>query len=410
MSEYVDRSDELLELFDGDERRNGTTYDDDWPPPPDEPPADDDEREPTSGDAEEPTTWEPIDLEPYLSGDVEQPIPRVGLSRSDGVRLIYSGREHAVLGGTESGKTWFALACAAAELEAGNRVVYVHYEEGDAASTVERLRLLGVADVIVKQQLRFVAPSKPVRAGWLTSLLTPAPTLVIHDGVNEAMALHGDEIKDAGGASAFRRNLITPCTRTGAATLACDHIPLASDSTRRDAYGSVHKGNALDGARFLLENVEPFGRQMRGVSYVFATKDRPGHLRKHGRATKTPGKTFVGTFVVDDSETVSPDFSVRFFAPNDDRPAESETNTLADLAQIVHDVIAAQDDQTVASKRKLFAAMRAAGHSYSESATLNAVDDLVLARRVRELRGKRGALGYQAVLTAATTAASESAT
>ena len=77
-------------------------------------------------------------------------------------------------------------------------------------------------------------------------------------------------------------------------------MPMERDAGRRDAYGTVHKGNALDGARIMLENTAPFGRRMRGVSYVFATKDRPGHLRAHGRPRKTPAKTFMGTLVVDD--------------------------------------------------------------------------------------------------------------
>ena len=51
---------------------------------------------------------------------------------------------------------------------------------------------------------------------------------------------------------------------------------MAHDPGRRDAYGSVHKGNALNGARFALQNVEPFGRGMRGRSHLFVTKDRPG--------------------------------------------------------------------------------------------------------------------------------------
>ena len=91
-------------------------------------------------DENEPTTWEPVDLGPYLRGEVERPQPSLGIARSDGLCLIYPGREHAVLGETESGKTWFASGCVAAELIAGNRVLYVHYEESDPASTLEKLR------------------------------------------------------------------------------------------------------------------------------------------------------------------------------------------------------------------------------------------------------------------------------
>ena len=77
------------------------------------------------------------------------------------------------------------------------------------------------------------------------------------------------------GASIFRRLLVTPFLAVGAATLACDHLPLNSDPSRRDAYGSVHKGNALNGARFVLENREPFGRGMRGASHMHVDQGPP---------------------------------------------------------------------------------------------------------------------------------------
>ena len=68
---------------------------------------------------DEPTTWEPVDLGPYLRGQIKPPAPpSIGLCRTDGVRLLYPGCEHTVIGETESGKTWLALACVAAELVA----------------------------------------------------------------------------------------------------------------------------------------------------------------------------------------------------------------------------------------------------------------------------------------------------
>lgn len=289
------------------------------------------------------------------------------------------------------------MGCVAAELSAGHHVVYIHYEEGDPGSTIERLRLLDVDPAMLAKRLRFVAPSRPARTEWITALLHPAPILVVHDGVNEAISLIGPEIKDVDGAAMFRRRLVTPFLRAGGATLACDHMPMVRDPGRRDAYGSVHKGNTLDGARIMLENTAPFGRHMRGVSYVFATKDRPGHLRANGRPGKTPGKTFMGTFVVDDSETFGPDFAVRFFAPkDDDQPADEA----AGLADTVYDVIAALPDHAVTSSRMLFAEIRKAGHQLRDAHVRDAVDDLIVIGRLIEVSGKRGAKGYRAVSTA----------
>jgi hypothetical protein len=340
----IDRTDEYAELIAEDERRaaaarNGQT--DAIPPPPEpaEPP--DDQAD------DEPTTWEPVNLGPWLVGDIQQPQPALGMHRSDGLQLLYPGREHAVLGETESGKTWFALGCVAAELTEAHHVVYIHYEEGDPASTIERLQLLGVDRVLIAGRLRFIAPARAARIEWVTALLHPAPTLVVHDGVNEAMSLIGADIMAADGAASFRRRLVTPFLRAGAASIACDHFPKDRDGRSRDAYGSVHKGNALDGARLVLENITPFGRGMRGASSLYVTKDRPGQLRAHGRATKVPGKTFLGVLAVDDA-TEGPDFTMRFYAPRKDDTAESGEPD-AQVADTVHDIISGLPDRTVPS-------------------------------------------------------------
>ncbi|WP_234808623.1 hypothetical protein [Mycolicibacter terrae] len=348
--------------------------------------------------------WQPMDLGPYLRGEIRRPTPELGPPRSDGLRFLYPGKEHAIIGETESGKTWFALGAAAVEMKAGRDVVYIHYEEADPGSTIERLRRLGLPDATIAARLRFVAPINPVQSDWLAALLDPAPRLVIHDGVNEAMALHSAGIKDVEGAAEFRRRLILPCLRAGAATLACDHLPMIRDAGRRDAIGSVHKGNALDGARILLENVEPFGRGLRGASRVYITKDRPGYLRAQGEPSRAvPGKTYMGTLVVDDTDSAGPDF-MTIWAPK----ADSDGTNLnvgpdaSPVADAVVAVIAAQDGQRVESWRQLCAHLRAGGHKLGDAAIRDAVDDLVVAQRITAASGPRGATAYQ--LTPATAA------
>ena len=73
----------------------------------------------------------------------------------------------------------------------------------------------------------------------------------------------------------------------------------------------------------------------------------------------------------------------------------------------MHDVIAALPDHTVASARMLFAEMRKAGHQFTRQPVRDAVDDLIVAGRLDEVPGKRGAKGYQAVVTASATASEE---
>jgi hypothetical protein len=264
-------------------------------------------------------SWEPIDLGPHLRGEVTQAVPSLGIHRSDGLQLLYPGKEHSVIGEMESGKTWFAAACVAAELEMANHVVYVHFEEPDPGDLIGRLHALGISDTAILKLLRFVAPERQVSVESLNRLLDPAPSLVVFDGVNEAMSLHRWGIRDEDGAAAFRRYLVMPCLRVGAGTLACDHVVKSVEARGRYGIGSVHKGNGLSGSLIMLENADPFGRGLCGRSHVFVTKDRPGHLRQHGRPDDTvAGKTYMGELVVDDTQRSTPDLDLHFWAPRHD--------------------------------------------------------------------------------------------
>jgi len=372
----------------------------DWKtvPPPDPP----DEPRLRNGhqvdDATEPSTWEPVDLGPYLRGEIQPITPVVGACRTDGKRLLYPGLEHAVIAHTGAGKTWFALACAVPELLNGNTIAYLHFEESTAASTVERLKRIGLDDDMIQRQVLFVAPSKPARAEWLIPLTAAKPSLVIIDGVNEAMVLHGQKI-DLEGWSSVRRRIVVPFKEIGAAVLECDHLPLSADPLRGDAYGTVHKGNVIDGARFALVRKKRFGRGRRGAAHLYATKDRPGFLGAD--ATDDDGDNiYLGTMVVDDSPQAGPNF-LTLYAPKStpgevSGPVRGPTSELGD---IVFDVIAALPDQSVKSTDLLYAAVRAAGHQYMDKAIRDAAADLMIADRLVEVSGKRGAKGYQVAAT-----------
>lgn len=342
----------------------------------------------------EATTWEPIDLGPWMDGTHTSPQPTVGISRTDGQKLLYSGREHTVFGETEVGKSWFAGESAAVEIRMGRDVVYVHYEEGDPASTIERLRVLGVTPAQIARHLRFVAPARPVRGDWLKPLLDPPPALVIHDGVNEAMSLHGDDTNQTDGAATFRRTIIKPFLAVGATSLSCDHVTKNSDVRGRYAIGSAHKINAIDGAAFLMENIEPFGRGLRGASSVYVTKDRPGQLRAQGKPTAIPGKTLIGVLTVDATGD-SPDF-LTFYPPREKEAQESGAGPT--LADEIYRVLVALPDHTAKSGRDLRAAMRDAGLKFSTDSALAAFDDLVFQGRVKEIPGRHKAVGYRAVV------------
>lgn len=250
-------------------------------------------------------SWTPADLTAFLDGTYVAPQPSVGWQRADGRYFLYPGLEHAAIGESEGGKSWFALLHCAAELTAGNRVVYVHFEEAFAASCVVRLLLLGVPARRIRTDFLFVGPERQVRAGDITRIIgVRPPTLVVLDGVNEAMALHNQDIMKPDGAADYRRLLVRPFKRAGAAILSLDHV--VKDANQKGggyAAGAGHKLNGLDGAQFLIENIEPFGEGQKGASAVAVVKDRHGKLRQYGIADKrVTRKTRFAVMSIDGTE------------------------------------------------------------------------------------------------------------
>ena len=209
--------------------------------------------------------------------------------------MIYPGREHAVhrrdRGRVRRGSRWAASPPSSL---ASHHVVYIHYEEGDPGLDASSATTAAASSAAaIAQRLRFRGATDrpaPGRLECRCRCWTRAPALVVQDGVNEAMSLHGADIMGADGAATFRRRLRDAFLRAGAASIACDRLLKGRDARCRDAHGSVHKGNALNGARILLENVEPFGHGLRGVSYVFSHEGSPRSSARQRAAHQDPVK------------------------------------------------------------------------------------------------------------------------
>jgi len=273
-------------------------------------------------------TWKEKDLRPYLNGDKIKVEPSIGAWRNDEVRLLYPGKEHSVIGEFESGKSWFLLWHVKVEIRLGHHVVYFHYEEAEEDSTVERLIAMGVSQEDILTYFHFIAPETPMMIDSLQQHIDLQPTLVIHDGVNEVMDLHGWEVfPKTDGAAKFRNRLVRPFTNMGAAVLKADHIALDPDKKGK-SFGSQGKDNGLNGAIFLLENREPFGRNIKGRSSIKICKDRPGYLKQHGKPTEHPRIMYFGEFIVDSSHKWSSNTECDFYAPNMDDDTNGELPTI----------------------------------------------------------------------------------
>ncbi|MDG4809931.1 DnaB-like helicase N-terminal domain-containing protein [Micromonospora sp. WMMD1120] len=229
-------------------------------------------------------SWKPVDLTAVLAGEYQPPLPTVG-RRGDGVGMFYPGRLHTIASESEAGKTWLALLAVRAELEAGNAVVYLDFED-DEGGVVGRLMAMQVKPALIRDRFAYFKPDEAIgslgnREDLAQALGDLRPTLSVLDGVTEAMSLHGLEMKDNTDIAAFGKMLPRWIADRGPASVALDHVTKSAEGRGRYAIGGVHKLNGLNGAAYTLENRRPFGVGLTGRSTVQITKDRPAQLRRH---------------------------------------------------------------------------------------------------------------------------------
>lgn len=236
------------------------------------------------------TSWWPRDLTPVISGNNPDPEPAI-LRRDDKQALLYSGKVNALLGESESGKTWVALLGVAQEITAGNGVLYLDFED-TATTIVSRLQALGVTNEELAN-LTYLEPDEALHAAAsadLAELLeTRANTLIVVDGVNSAMALLGLESNSTTDTTLFAQKLCTPLAKTGAAVLTIDHIGKNKDTRGKGGIGSQAKRAMITGCALLVDVTQPFGRGGTGKLKLTVDKDRPGHVRGLAAYSKNIG-------------------------------------------------------------------------------------------------------------------------
>lgn len=245
------------------------------------------------------STWEPVSLAAVLSSDYKRPVPTVG-ARDDGMGLFYPGKVHAVGSESEAGKTWLALCTTATELNRGNTVVYLDFED-DEGGIVSRLLMLGVQPDVILARFVYIRPMSPLdkhEQEMLNVLVRDrSPALVVIDGVTEAMVLNGLEMKDNSDIARFQALLPRPLATLGPAVVQLDHVVKNEEARGRYDIGGVHKLNGIDGASYSLINRAAFGIGMTGTSGIFVRKDRPGQLRRNGMRG-TDGLYWIGDLVL----------------------------------------------------------------------------------------------------------------
>jgi hypothetical protein len=228
-----------------------------------------------------PTTWEPLppdDVRRLLAGEEIDPPPTI-LPRADGQCLIYPQRVHVFAGEPGSGKTFLACVAIAAELAAGRRAAMVDFEDR-AAGVYSRLRGLGCTEDQLVSLFRYSRPRLPLsdRARRHLELAISGASLVVIDGVTEAMTLEGLKPIDISDVATFYSRLPRMVADHGPAVVLIDHVPKDKETRGHWAIGSQHKVAGVDGCTYVLETIDKFGRGKHGLAKVMVGRDRPGHI------------------------------------------------------------------------------------------------------------------------------------
>ena len=228
------------------------------------------------------SSWKPIELQPYFDGTHTAIIPTL-FSREDGNHLIYPGKVHSFYGESESGKSWLAQICVAQELKAFHKVIYIDFES-DAPDIIERLQLLGVSQAEILQNFTYIHPDTAhniLDPHWQELLTPQRASLVIIDGVTEALNMSGKETKDNDGITEWMRKFPRALAAgSGAAVITIDHVTKDKETRGRFAIGGQAKLATIDGAAYLVEPLEVMAPGKVGTLTVRVTKDRPGYIRK----------------------------------------------------------------------------------------------------------------------------------
>jgi hypothetical protein len=242
------------------------------------------------------SSWAAVDLEPYLMGQVVMPEPSV-LIRTDGKGLMYPGRVNVLFGASESAKSWIALFVCQQEMDAGERALYLDFEDMPEG-TVARQLALGAAPDDIAQQFRYVHPEGPIadlqryrfgaqptpdgeasaRVFWAL-VESFDPTIAVVDGMTVLYGLHGHDTNDAGNTDVIT-GWLKQLTRAGRTTvLVIDHTGKGA-GPGASPIGAHHKTAMVQGTSLRVDVISRPMRGAVGTMRLIVFKDRPGAVRE----------------------------------------------------------------------------------------------------------------------------------
>lgn len=203
------------------------------------------------------------------------------LPREDGLNLLYAAKIHSFVGESESLKTWICLFAAYEEIRKGNKVLYLDYES-DANHVLKRMQHFGLTEGDLKKMFVYRRPEGRISSRVLLAigdLVTQGLTLVVIDGVNEAITAYGLKINDTEGVASFYKSYPRKISALGPAVAMIDHVTKNAEGRGVYAIGSQHKRAGIDGASYIVEKMAHLAPGKHGKAKLMLAKDRPGHVR-----------------------------------------------------------------------------------------------------------------------------------
>ena len=238
--------------------------------------------EAASTDADEHrTTWWPRPLTDVLDGTNIEP-PPTHLHRVDGHALLYANKINGIIGPSESGKTWAALAACVQAVHDGHNVTILDFEDTDTSVT-NRLLLLGLTDTQVREQVAYIGPDEALHAVAASDLHEHLdawqPAIVVLDGFNAAMTLHNFDLMSNKDATSFFQLVLRHLKKNGATVVYVDHTPKDKNNESSGGIGAQAKRAMTDGTILRASIVKEFGKGQKGTVRLFVDKDRHGYVR-----------------------------------------------------------------------------------------------------------------------------------
>lgn len=232
----------------------------------------------------EKSSFEPIDLTPFLSGEFEPIVPTL-LVTDSGTALLYIDRFNEIHGDSGIGKTWVIDYCIAQLLREGRSVVLVDIED-NPMPTVERLRQMSVPDHLIVEHLTFIHPNDDFDLAAVVRLVeTVNATEAVHvfiDSLGEAFGLSGVSENNDDEVGPWLRKVVRNIIEfTDAGVTVLDHI---TKSTEEKAHlhpsGSKRKRAAITGSSWYAHSNDHFDKETGGYITLRCGKDRHGSYKQ----------------------------------------------------------------------------------------------------------------------------------